>query len=153
MNTRILKDGVWVDGAPVDGEWYQLEVAAGVWEESRYSEPVPEPLLIDIVVTSIDGAIQATEDFATTILEQGSQFTVNGTLAIPDRIFTLPIKNTSTGELLFFTAKVVDGAFSVNIILNKNSQYCYTNAEANLDLKQAMFNVAPMKFNVVQTEG
>ncbi len=149
MDTRIKVNGIWVEGEPIEGEMYQLEVVAGVWQESRYFAPVPEPLLIDIVVTSIDGVIQTTEDFTTTIVEQVSQFTVNGTLAIPDRIFTLPIKNTSTGELLFFTASVVDGAFSVNITLNKNSQYCYTNAEANLDLEPAMFNVAPMKFNVV----
>ena len=153
MNTRILKNGVWLDGTPENGEWYQLEVATGVWQESRYSEPEPEALLIDIVVTSIDGAIQTSEDFATTIVAQSAQFTVNGTLAIPDRLFTLPIKNTSTGELLFFTARVVDGQFSVNITLNKNSQYQYTNTECNLDLEPAMFNVAPMKFNVVQTEG
>ncbi len=152
MRTRILKDGVWVEGTPADGEWYQLEVAPNVWQESRYTKPV-EPLLIDIVVTSIDGVIQTTEDFATTIVGQGSQFTVNGTLAIPDRIFTLPIKNTSTGELLFFTAKVVNGAFSVNITLNKNSQYQYTNTECNLDLEPKQFNVSPMKFNVVQIEG
>ncbi len=149
MKTRILKDGVWVDGTPADGEWYQLEVAAGVWQESRYSEPDPEVVLIDISVTSIDGAIQTSEDFATTIVTQGNKFTVNGTLEIPDRIFTLPIKNTSTGELLFFTASVVGGEFSVNITLNKNSQYQYTNTECNLDLEPAMFNVAPMKFNVV----
>jgi len=148
MRTRILVNGVWVEGTPAEGEWYQLEVAEDVWQESRYTKSV-EPLLIDIVVTSIDGVIQTTEDFSTTIVEQGSQFTVNGTLAIPDRIFTLPIKNTSTGELLFFTAKVVDGAFSVNITLNKNSQYCYTNAQANLDLEPKQFNVSPMKFNVV----
>lgn len=148
MNTRILKDGAWVEGTPAEGEWYQLEVSPNVWQESRYTKPV-EPLLIDIVVTSIDGVIQTAEDFETTIATQGRQFTVNGELAIPDRIFTLPIKNTSTGELLFFTASVVDGAFSVNITLNKNSQYCYTNAEANLDLEPAMFNIAPMKFNVV----
>ena len=149
MNTRILKDGEWVYGTPVNGEWYQLEVATGAWQESRYFEPEPEALLIDIVVTSIDGVIQTADDFATTIVTQGSQFTVNGTLAIPDRIFTLPIKNTSTGELLFFTASVVDGEFSVNITLNKNSQYQYTNTECNLDLEPAQFNVAPMKFNVV----
>lgn len=149
MKTRILKDGEWVYGTPADGEWYQLEVAEEVWHELRYSKPEPEALLIDIIVTSIDRVIQTSEDFATTIVEQGNQFTVNGTLAIPDRVFTLPIKNTSTGELLFFTAKVVDGAFSVNITLNKNSQYCYTNAEANLDLESAMFNISPMKFNVV----
>mgnify|MGYP003121586299 CR=1 FL=1 len=149
MNTRILKDGVWVDGTPANGEWYQLEVASGVWQESRYNEPVPEQLLIDIVVTSIDGALQTSEDFATTIVTQGNQFTVNGTLAIPNRIFTLPIKNTSTGELLFFTASVVNGEFSVTITLNKNSQYQYTNTECNLDLEPAMFTVAPMKFNVV----
>ena len=153
MRTRILKDGVWVNGTPVDGEWYQKEVATGVWQESRYSEPEPEVILIDIVVTSIDGVIQTSENFATTIVAQGVQFTVNGTIAIPDRIFTLPIKNTSTNELLYFTAKVVDGQFSVNITLNKNSQYQYTNKECNLDLEPAMFNVAPMKFNVVQTEG
>ena len=70
-------------------------------------------------------------------------------MPIPNRIFTLPIKNTSTGELLFFTANVVDGQFSVNITLNKNSQYQYTNTECNLDLEPAMFNIAPMKFNVV----
>ena len=149
MNTRILKDGVWVDGTPENGEWYQLEVASGVWQESRYFEPEPEALLIDIVVTSIDGVIQTTGDFATTIVTQGSPFTVTGTLPIPDRIFTLPIKNTSTGELLFFTASVVNGQFSVNITLNKNSQYQYTNTECNLDLEPAMFNIAPMKFNVV----
>ena len=82
MNTRILKDGVWVDGTPENGEWYQLEVASGVWQESRYFEPEPEALLIDIVVTSIDGVIQTTDDFATTIVTQGSEFNVNGTLAI-----------------------------------------------------------------------
>ena len=149
MNTRILKNDVWVDGTPENGEWYQLEVADGVWQESRYSEPEPEALLIDIVVTSIDGVIQTTDDFATTIVTQGSPFTVTGTLPIPNRIFTLPIKNTSTGELLFFTANVVDGQFSVNITLNKNSQYQYTNTECNLDLEPTMFNIAPMKFNVV----
>lgn len=149
MSTRILKNGEWIDGTPTDGEWYQLEVVEGVWQEARYNEPEPETLLIDIVVTSIDGVIQATEGFATTIVKQGEQFTVNGTLLIPDRLFTLPIKNTSTGELLFFTASVVDGQFSVNITLDKNSQYQYTNTECNLDLEPAMFNVAPMKFNVV----
>ena len=149
MRTRILVEDVWVDGTPVDGEWYQLEGAEGVWQESRYFAPVPEPLLINIVVTSIDGVIQTSEDFATTIVTQGNEFTVNGELAIPDRIFTLPIKNTSTGELLFFTASVVNGEFSVNITLNKNSQYQYTNTECNLDLEPAMFNVSPMKFNVV----
>ena len=153
MRTRILVSGVWVEGSPIEGEMYQREVYPNVWEELRYFAPVPESLLIDIVVTSIDGVIQTSEDFSTTIVTQGEQFTVNGTLAIPDRIFTLPIKNTSTGELLFFTAKVIDGAFSVNITLNKNSQYQYTNTECNLDLEPAMFNVSPMKFNVVQTEG
>ena len=148
MQYKIKIGNDWVIGEPIDGQMCQKEVARNVWVTIMYSAPV-EPLLINIVVTSIDGAIQTTEDFTTTIVEQGNQFTVNGTLAIPDRIFTLPIKNTSTGELLFFTAKVVDGAFSVNITLSKNSQYCYTNTEANLDLEPAQFNIAPMKFNVV----
>ncbi len=148
MRYKIEDNGEWVIGEPIDGQMCQKEVAPNVWVTVMYSAPV-EPLLIDIIVTSIDGAIQTTEDFATNIVQQGSQFTVNGTLSIPDRVFTLPIKNTSTGELLFFTARVVDGAFSVNITLNKNSQYCYTNTEANLDLEPAMFNIAPMKFNVV----
>jgi hypothetical protein len=148
MQYKIKIGNDWVIADPIDGEMCQKEVAPNVWVELMYSAPV-EPLLIDIVVTSIDGVIQASEDFATTIVTQGEQFTVNGTLAIPDRIFTLPIKNTSTGELLFFTASVVNGAFSVNITLNKNSQYCYTNSEANLDLEPAMFNISSMKFNVV----
>ena len=150
MNTKILKDGEWVLGEPIEGEYYKKEVHPNVWQQERYIKP-KEPELIDILVTSIDNVIQTTDNFANTIVEQGAVFTVNGTLAIPDRVFTLPIKNVNTGEVLFFTANVVNGAFSVKIQINNNSQYQYTNNECNLDLDENMFNVSSMKFNVVKT--
>ncbi len=154
MRTRILIDGEWVDGQPAIGEWYQKEVGASnsgkiIWSEQYYYEPTNS--VIDITVTSIDNVIQTNADFSNTIVEKGEVFTVNGTLAIPDRVFTLPIKNISTGEILFFTANVVNGEFSVKIQIDNNSQYQYTNDECNLDLEENMFNVQPMKFNVVKT--
>ena len=154
MRTRILIDGEWVDGQPAIGEWYQKEVGASnsgqiIWSEQHYYEPTTN--IIDITVTSIDNTIQTTENFSSTIVEQGTVFTVNGTLSIPDRVFTLPIKNVNTGEVLFFTANVVNGEFSVKIQINNNSQYQYTNSECNLDLDENMFNVSPMKFNIVKT--
>lgn len=151
MNTKILVDGEWVLGEPIEGEYYKKEVYPNVWQKERYIKPKPEPELIGIIVTSIDNVIQTTDNFSSTIVEQGTVFTVNGTLAIPDRVFTLPIKNVNTGEVLFFTAKVTDGVFSVKIQIDKNSQYQYTNNECNLDLDENMFNVSPMKFNIVKT--
>ena len=100
----------WVEGEPVLGELYRYEACKGSMHESIYNV---EAEVLNINITSIDGAIQTNENFASNIIEQDSVFTVNGELQTPDRIFTLPIKNTSTGELLFFTAKVINGTFSV----------------------------------------
>ena len=67
MQYKIKINNEWVIADPINGQMCQKEVAAGVWVEQMYFSPVPETLLIDIVVTSIDGVIQATDDFATTI--------------------------------------------------------------------------------------
>ena len=65
MRTRILENGVWTEGTPTEGEWYQLEVAEGVWQESRYTEVIPEtPAILKITKRAFMKRFTLTERIA-----------------------------------------------------------------------------------------
>lgn len=40
MKTQIKVNDLWVDGAPSEGEWCNIEVMPGVWEQKRFFEPL-----------------------------------------------------------------------------------------------------------------
>ena len=104
---------------------------------------------IPIIVTGMVNYVKHSPDFTKATIFENSTITVNGTLAIPDQAFAVPIRRND-GRLFYFLANVVAGEFSVPINFPTTGSFTYSDDEANIDLPPGTFTVNTMTFDVLR---
>jgi len=143
-------NGVWTDCVEADliaGDIYRIPVGDGGWQQQTYVTPNPDP--IEIVITDITGALIVNDDNTKVTCNELTNVTITGTLAIPDQLFSLPIRRDD-GRLFLFAAQVTAGAFSVVINFPTTGQFKYSDNECNVDLPYNVFTVNTVKLDVLR---
>lgn len=131
---------------PVDLEWARFP--SGV--KKQYNEPVaPNPEPIEIIITSITGALIVNGDNTKVTCNELTNVTISGSLAIPDQLFSLPIRRDD-GRVFLFAAQVTNGAFTVVINFPATGQFTYSDNECNIDLPYEAFTVNTIKLDVLR---
>ncbi|QYK02454.1 hypothetical protein [Shewanella psychrotolerans] len=108
-----------------------------------------EKTAIDILITSVTGALMHSRDFTKITCYELTNLTISGTVAVPDRAFSMPIRR-SDGKLTLFGVSVVDGKFEARLNFPTSGQYRYTDEEANIDLPPNTFTILPVKIDVLR---
>ena len=104
--------------------------------------------LSQIEITAINNTVKNSSDFTKITCIANSVMNVSGTVNVPDSVFMLPI-SSQEGHVSLFQATVKDGAFTVDITLDKSGVYTYSNNEADMFLPEPMFNTKIITFYVV----
>jgi hypothetical protein len=104
---------------------------------------------IQINITSVLSATMVNSDFTHITCNELENITVKGTLNIPDRTFSMPIRRDD-GRLILFPVNVVNGVFEAVLNFPTSGQYCYSDVEANIDLPPNTFTVAKIKLDVLR---
>ncbi|CAH1557331.1 hypothetical protein [Vibrio rotiferianus] len=147
MKIEVLVGDVWVEKAPVNGDWVRKSTSAAHSVEFLWK--ADDTPLYEIKVHAVDGAHLHSSDFSKITCFENTNLTVSGTLSIPDRRFALPLLRDD-GRLTLFEAQVVNGQFDVVLNFPTSGQYMYTDKQANHDLPEPMFTVLPMKIDVLR---
>ncbi|MFH4741978.1 hypothetical protein [Vibrio diabolicus] len=146
--TEVFRDGVWVVGEPLPGDKVRQTYSSGHVAEFLYREPV-EPMLMEISITKVTSAVKTSSDYTRITCLELTDLVVTGTVAVPDQIFSMPLKRDD-GRLTLFPAQVVNGQFEVVLNFPTSGQFVYTNEQANHDLPEPMFKVAPIRVDVLR---
>lgn len=125
--------------------WVDDELAGVI--ETTVPEIKTEP--IRIVVSGVSGSLMHASDFSKITCTELSSITVSGELNIPDRTFAMPLRRDD-GRLILFPVSVVNGAFEAVLNFPTSGQYRYTDEEANIDLPEGTFTIAPVKIDVLR---
>ncbi|WP_108944082.1 hypothetical protein [Shewanella halifaxensis] len=104
---------------------------------------------LEIVINKVSGALRNSSDFTKITCHELTNVTISGTLNVPDRMFAMPIRR-SDDKLTLFGVSVVDGKFEAVLNFPTSGQYRYTNEEANIDLPEGTFTIAPVKIDVLR---
>ncbi|MCU7977558.1 hypothetical protein L5M43_20275 [Shewanella sp. SW36] len=104
---------------------------------------------IKIKISSVFGAVMTSSDFTHITCNELTNITITGTVAVPDRTFSMPIRRDD-GRLILFPVTVVNGAFEAVLNFPTSGQYSYSDVEANIDLPANTFSVAPIKLDVLR---
>jgi hypothetical protein len=104
---------------------------------------------IQINVTSVEFATMVNSEFTHITCNELENITVKGTLNIPDRTFSMPIRRDD-GRLILFPVNVVNGVFEAVLNFPISGQYFYSDVEANIDLPPNTFTVAKIKLDVLR---
>lgn len=131
-------------------DWYKVltDDADAIHEYNVYKGNVAPPTY-HIDITSIVGAVQVDSELSQVICYELTDLTISGSLAIPDRMFSLPLRRDD-GRVFLFPAQVTDGEFVVNINIPTTGQFVYTEDEANLDLPEKVFTVNTLKIDCLR---
>jgi hypothetical protein len=121
-------------------------------EVRRREQRALTPTLIPITITSVDDVKYVNEDNTMVLCDEITDMTVNGTLPIPDRQFSVPLRRDD-GRLFFFPAEVIGGVFSVVINLPTTGQFTYSDVECNHDLPHKAFTVKTLKIVCLRAKG
>ncbi|MEW4342864.1 hypothetical protein AB1J03_16060 [Vibrio diabolicus] len=146
--TEVFRDGVWVVAEPLPGDKVRQTYSSGHVAEYLYREPV-EPVLMEISITKVTGAVKTSSDYTRITCLELTDIVVTGTVAVPDQTFSMPLKRDD-GRLTLFPAQVVNGQFEVVLNFPTSGQFVYTNEQANHDLPELMFKVAPIRVDVLR---
>jgi len=133
-----------VDNAPI-GDLTEYKFIDGVF----HHEPILDDGVTEIIVNSVTGSLMHSSDFSKITCNELSNLTVTGTVAVPDRAFSMPLKRDD-GRLILFPVNVINGAFEAVLNFPTSGQYRYTDEEANIDLPAGTFKVAPIKIDVLR---
>jgi len=104
---------------------------------------------INIVVNGVSGSLIHASNFSKITCLEMNNLVVSGTLNIPDRTFAMPLRRDD-GRLILFPVSVVNGAFEAVLNFPTSGQYRYTVEEANIDLPEGTFTIAPIKIDVLR---
>ena len=130
----------------IDGDVYRISVGNGGWQQQTYKTPTS---LIPIIITSITGAELQNSALTHVTCFELTTITIAGTLTIPDRVFSMPVKRED-GRVFLFLAEVISGQFSVKINFPTSGTFHYSDAEANKDMPEPIFTVDTVKFDVLR---
>lgn len=125
--------------------WVNGELAANI--ETTVQPVQVEP--VNIIVKSVIGALMHASDFSKITCYELNSLTVSGKVSIPDRTFAMPLRRDD-GRLILFPVNVINGAFEAVLNFPTSGQYRYTDEEANIDLPEGTFTVAPIKIDVLR---
>ena len=103
--------------------------------------------LIPITIDRIERAESHADDFSMVTVMAGNVVTVSGALAIPDRVFNMPVK--WKGDLRLFQATVVGGRFTVQVWFTESGVAVYDDECANKDLQEPVFSTPRVQFDVL----
>ena len=101
----------------------------------------------DIVITSVTGSIKNNTNLTRLTLIENTDVLVEGTLAVPDRDFSLVIFRDDRRKYLF-PASVVDGKFSVIVNFPTVGQFEYNMEAANVDVAYNTFSTPTIFIDV-----
>lgn len=146
--TEVFRDGSWIVAEPLPGDKVKQIYSSGHVAEFIYRERV-EPMLMKIIINKVVGAAKTSSDYTRITCLELTDIVVTGTVAVPDQTFSMPLKRDD-GRLTLFPAQVVNGQFEVVLNFPTSGQFVYTNAEANHDLPEPMFKVAPIRVDVLR---
>ncbi|MCU8015916.1 hypothetical protein L5M36_03255 [Shewanella sp. SM72] len=104
---------------------------------------------LTITLTSVTGDVQHSSDLTHITCLELTNIVITGTVAVPDRTFSMPIRRDD-GRLILFPVTVVNGAFEAVLNFPTSGQYSYSDVEANIDLPANTFSVAPIKLDVLR---
>jgi len=104
---------------------------------------------INIVVSGVSGSLMHASNFSKITCLEMDNLLVSGTLNIPDRTFAMPLRRDD-GRLILFPVNVFNGAFEAVLNFPTSGQYRYTDEEANIDLPEGTFTIAPIKIDVLR---
>jgi hypothetical protein len=144
-------DSNWVESQKeelVQGEKYKVLLSfgseiVGIWNPDIESNP------IQINVTSVEFATMVNSEFTHITCNELENIVVKGTLNIPDRTFSMPIRRDD-GRLILFPVNVANGVFEAVLNFPTSGQYCYSDVEANIDLPPNTFTVSKIKLDVLR---
>lgn len=106
---------------------------------------------VSIHLTQIDGALLHSSDHTKITCYELENLTVHGKVDIPDQIFSMPLmRDDGTKRLVLFPVAVKDGQFEAVLNFPTSGQYIYTDEQANHDLPEQIFTVAPIKIDVLR---
>ena len=103
--------------------------------------------LIPITIDRIEGAESQADDLSMVTVMTGNTVTVSGVLAIPDRVFNMPVK--WKGDWRLFQATVVSGRFTVQVWFTESGVAVYDDECANKDLQEPVFSTPRVQFDVL----
>lgn len=110
---------------------------------------IERPAPLEITLTSVTGDVQHSSDFTHITCLELTNIVITGTVAVPDRTFSMPIRRDD-GRLILFPVNVVNGEFEAVLNFPTSGQYSYSDVEANIDLPANTFSVAPIKLDVLR---
>lgn len=121
---------------------------------SQNSSPdkyVATPELKHIIITDVTDAIKTNSTFTHITCFELTNLTVTGNLDIPDQTFSMPLmRDDGTQRLVLFPVEVINGQFEAVLNFPTSGQYIYTDEQANHDLPEPVFTVAPIKVDVLR---
>lgn len=113
------------------------------------AKPVVNPDPVEITIESITNIIQVNTDNTWVTCLELQNVIITGTLVIPDRMFSVPVRRDD-GRLFLFPAEVTNGQFQVTINLPTTGQFVYSDEECNVDLPYKMFTVKKLKIDCLR---
>lgn len=149
----------------LNSNWIELpedsNVSIGfVYKGDHFIDPdevIPTPS--DILISSVTGAISTSSSFSRIVCNELTNVNISGSIDIPDVLahrvvdgvitIVVPLRRDD-GRLILFPAVVTNGEFSLDVNLPTSGKYSYTNSEANIDLPENTFKVAPMVIEVLR---
>jgi len=150
---KYFIDGAEVPAAPTTvGTFYtRISYHPDDSEAVRLETCVAEPkaAAIPITLTGVEGALLNSSDFTHITCYELTDIVISGKLNVPDRLFSMPVQR-SDGKLTLFGVNVVNGEFNAVLNFPTSGQYRYTDEEANIDLPEGTFTIAPVKIDVLR---
>ena len=111
----------------------------------------PEFQLFTIKIVDVQDAVKTNSAFTHITCFELTNLTVTGNVDIPDQTFSMPLmRDDGTKRLVLFPVEVVNGQFKAVLNFPTSGQYIYTDEQANHDLPEQIFTVAPIKIDVLR---
>lgn len=105
------------------------------------------PAPIPIVINDMSGDRAHKSDFSLVTVDVGAVLTVTGTVDIPDRVFSLPLK--WRGAWVLFAATVANGVFEVRLKFDESGVAVLDEDCVNKDLPYPVFSVPTVQVDVL----
>lgn len=134
------------------GNQWKLANPVDFITQSQTTEPEPEPTapLIEITINNVMNTLAGFDDGSNqyTVNEQ-TDITVNGTLAIPDQNFRVPFKRTDTGRIQLMPANVVSGEFTLTLNFKTGGIWVVDDEQVNSAYDTPVFSIIKQTFMVI----
>jgi hypothetical protein len=112
---------------------------------------VVAPTLIPIVFSgTVTGALTGFDDGPNQFtVNENTDLTATGTLAIPKSTFRVPFKRIDTGRIQLMVATVIDGSFTLSMNFKTGGEWVVNEDLVNLNMPTPTFSITEQKFSVI----